>query len=215
MTSQGPQISNVSQQIMANTNRVNTKIDELATTLEGLSLNKDIKEHINNQLAGIIRQVEEEKRKPNMKVKDLEPYEGEKGKLRSWLTAAHLNMENKGIEGEDAKIRFIGGHLKGKAWDWFEPILRERDTLPRASWSERAVRILGSYKEMKKALNQVFGDSDEKRTAAEKPQRLFQERSVTEYITNLTQRAFELLGSPSPPNVPLSSLALLHHPTCL
>jgi hypothetical protein len=104
MTSQGPQISNVSQQIMANTNRMNTKIDELATTLEGLSLNKDIKEHINNQLAGIIRQVEEEKRKPNMKVKDLEPYEGEKGKLRSWLTAAHLNMENKGIEGEDAKI---------------------------------------------------------------------------------------------------------------
>lgn len=150
MTSQGPQISNVSQQIMANTDRMNTKIDELATTLEGLSLNKDIKEHINNQLAGIIRQVEEEKRKPNMKVKDLEPYEGEKGKLRSWLTAAHLNMENKGIEGEDAKIRFIGGHLKGKAWDWFEPILRERDTLPRASWSERAVRILESYKEMKR-----------------------------------------------------------------
>ena len=129
---------------------MNTKTDGLATTLEGLSLNKDIKEHINNQLAGIIRQVEEEKRKPNMKVKDLEPYEGEKGKLRSWLTAAHLNMENKGIEGEDAKIRFIGGHLKGKAWDWFEPILRERDTLPRASWSERAVRILGSYKEMKR-----------------------------------------------------------------
>lgn len=68
-----------------------------------------------------------------MKVKDREPYDGETKNLRSWLTAANLNMENKGIEGEEAKVRFIGGHLKGKAWDWFEPILRERDTTPRLS----------------------------------------------------------------------------------
>jgi hypothetical protein len=90
MTSQNPQ--NVSQQIMTNTNVLNAKVDELAATLEGLTLNDEIKEHIDRQLAGIIKQVDDDKRKPRMKVKDLEPYDGETGKLRSWLTAANLNM---------------------------------------------------------------------------------------------------------------------------
>ena len=172
MTSQNPQ--NVSQQIITNTNVLNTKVDELAATLEGLTLNDDIKDHINQQLAGILRQVDDEKRKPKMKVEDLDPYDGETGKLRSWLTA----------EGDDAKIRFVGGHLKGKAWDWFEPILRERDMLPRSEWSDRAIRILGSFKEMKKALNQVFGETDERKMSAERLQKLYQVRSVTEYITD-------------------------------
>jgi hypothetical protein len=47
--------------------------------------------------------------------------------LRSWLTAANLQIVNKGIEGEERKVRFIGGYLRGKAWNWFEPILRESD----------------------------------------------------------------------------------------
>ena len=36
---------------------------------------------------------------------------------------------------------------------------------------------------MKKAMGQVFGEIDERKTAAEKLQRLRQTRSVTEYIT--------------------------------
>ena len=65
-------------------------------------------------------------------------------------------MDNKGVENDEDKIKFIGGHLKGKAWDWFEPILREKDTVSRADWSDRTERILGSSKESKKALNQVL-----------------------------------------------------------
>ena len=45
---------------------------------------------------------------------------------------------------------------------------------PRSEWSDRATRILGSYKEMKKAMGQVFGEIDERKTAAEKLQRLRQ-----------------------------------------
>ena len=72
-------------------------------------------------------------------------------------------MENKGIEGDEAKINFIAGYLRGKAWNWFEPILREKRTEKKADWSDRTTCILGSYKEMEKAMAQVFGDVDERR----------------------------------------------------
>jgi len=159
-------------------------MEKLTETLGELTIEDDARLLIGRQLAGIMKQVEDEKKRVKVKVRDLEPFDGEKGKLRSWLTAAHLNMENKGVEGDEDKIKFIGGHLKGKAWDWFEPILREKDTLSQSEWSDRTIRILGSYKELKKALNQVFGETDERKAAAEKLQKLYQVRSVTEYITN-------------------------------
>jgi len=48
----------------------------------------------------------------------------------------------------------------------------------------KTTRILGSYKELKKAMGQVFGAIDERKDAAERLQRLRQTRSVTDYITD-------------------------------
>jgi hypothetical protein len=126
--------------------------------------------------------IRQEGSKHDYKVKDLETFDGEKQKPRSWLTAANLQLVNKGVEGEERKVRFISGYLRGKAWNWFEPILGESDEKPRVEWSDRTTRILGSYKEMKKAMGQVFGEIDERKTAAEKLQRLRQTRSyITEF----------------------------------
>ena len=127
--------------------------------------------------------IKQEGNKQDYKVKDLDVFDGKKQKLRSWLTAANLQLVNKGIEGDERKVRFIGGYLRDIAWTWFEPILRESDEKPRSEWSDRTTRILGSYKEMKKAMGQVFGETDERKTAAEKLQRLHQTGSVTNYIT--------------------------------
>ena len=44
MTSQHTQ--NVTHQLITNTNAPNTKVDNLAATLEGLTLNDDLKQHI-------------------------------------------------------------------------------------------------------------------------------------------------------------------------
>jgi hypothetical protein len=133
-----------------------------------------------DQLAGI---KQEGKTTRDYKVKDLETFDGKKQKLRSWLTAANLQLVNKGVEGEEQKVRFIGGYLRGLPWDWFEAILRESDEKPKKEWSDRTIRILGNYNEFKKALGQVFGDKNERQTAAEKLQRLQQTGSVTNYIT--------------------------------
>jgi hypothetical protein len=65
----------------------------------------------------------------------------------------------------------IGRHplrqiLRDLAWTWFEPIVKESFEKPKSEWSERTVRILGSYKEFKKAMGQVFGETNERQTAA-------------------------------------------------
>jgi Retrotransposon gag protein len=103
-------------------------------------------------------------------------------------------MENKGIEGDEAKINFIALYLRGKAWNWFEPILCEKEPKKKTdcNWSDRTTRILRSYKEMEKAMAQVFGDVDEQKTAAKQMQKLQQTRSVTEYITGFQMIASNL-----------------------
>lgn len=103
MTSQSSQ--NVTHQLITNTNALNTKIDNLATTLEGLNLNDDIKQHIDQQLADIIQQTRNNNtRKHEIEIKDLERYDGESQNLRSWLTAANLQWKTKELKGTKPRI---------------------------------------------------------------------------------------------------------------
>src|SRR5882762_1065118 len=180
MSEQQQQQASFTQHLVNNNNVLNKKVDKLAEALEALTIGDDIKEYIGAQLAGI----RQEGSRQDYKVKDLVTYDGKTQKLRSWLTAANLQLVNKNVEGEERKVRFVSGYFRGRAWDWFEPILRESDERPRTEWSSRTTRILGSYKELKKAMGQVFGAIDERKDAAEKLQRLRQTRSVTDYITD-------------------------------
>ena len=117
-------------------NMLNKKVDKLAETLADLTLGDDLRDYVSEQLVGI----KQEGKTHEYKVKDLKTFDGKKQKLRSWLTAANLQMVNKGIEGEERKVRFISGYLRGRAWNRFEPILRESDEKPRKEWSDRTTR---------------------------------------------------------------------------
>jgi Ty3 transposon capsid-like protein len=64
-------------------------------------------------------------------VRKIKPYDGESQSLRSFLTAIELQMENDGIVGSDNKVKYVGNYLEGKAWNWFEPIVRERNQFQR------------------------------------------------------------------------------------
>jgi hypothetical protein len=158
----GDQQTSLSQHLVSSNNALNKKVDKLAEALENLTLGDDLKEYINHQLAGI----KQEGGRSDFKVKDLDIFDGKNYKLRSWLTAANLQLLNKGIEGEERKVRFVGGYLRDLAWTWFEPIVKESFEKPKTEWSDRTVRILGSYKEFKKAMGQVFGETNERQTAA-------------------------------------------------
>ena len=87
--------------------------------------------------------------------------------LRSFLTAIELEMEDEGIVADEAKVKYVGRYLRDDPWEWFEPIIRERNEIKREDWSPRAERIITSYNEMKKAMKQALGDIDERKTAAQ------------------------------------------------
>ena len=176
---------NLTDQLVNNTNAINGKVDELASALGGLSIGADVRRTIDRQLEEIkeTMQGNNMNQEKSLKLKPLDHYDGVSRSLRSWLTEADLHMENKNIVQDGARVRFVGGHLKGKAWDWFEPFMRERGEKPKIEWSDRTTRVLGSYREMRKAMGQVFGDIDERKTAARKLQKLRQTHSVRNYIT--------------------------------
>jgi hypothetical protein len=101
MTEQQQQ--SLSQHLVNSNNALNKKVDKLAEALENLTLGDDLKDYIQQQLAGI----KQEGARPDYKVKDLDVFDGKKQKLRSWLTAANLQIVYKGIEGEERKVRFV------------------------------------------------------------------------------------------------------------
>ena len=156
---------------------LNIRIEEIIAGLGALSLEDSERASVTQQLKGL------KNRGLGVKLKPLEHYDGKKP-LRSWLTAASLHMESNGIIDEKSKIVFIGSHLTGNAWNWFEPFMRERDTRSEDEWSDRTTKVLKNYKELRKAMEQVFGDIDERKTAAIELQQLRQTTSVRQYITD-------------------------------
>jgi Retrotransposon gag protein/Zinc knuckle len=156
---------------------LNNKIETIIAGLGGLSLDDDDRGIVTQQLRGL------KNRGLGVKLKPLEHYNGKSRPLRSWLTEASLHMESNGIADDKSKIVFIGSHLKDNAWSWFEPFMRERDTKQETEWSDRTTKVLKNYAELTKAMGQVFGDIDERKTAATKLQKLRQVSSVRQYIT--------------------------------
>jgi hypothetical protein len=163
------------------------KIEDLAKALETLSIEDDVKEIIE----GHLRELKKDTVKPP-KIKDLVVFDPSKQKLRSWLTVADNFVYNQRLEGEENKVRAVGSYLRELAWDWFEPVLNEANNAPRTEWEARTRRIMGNYREFKKALGKVFGQIDERKTAAEKLARLRQTTSVTLYMTEFQTIASNL-----------------------
>ena len=169
------------------TTSVGRRVDTLMRALGGLSLEEGDREIIE----GHLREIRGETVKPP-KIKDLITFEPNKQKLRGWLTAADNFVYNQKIEGEENKVRVISSYLRGQAWDWFEPVLNEANNRSKTSWEDRTMEIMGNYREFKKALGKVFGDVDERKTAAEKLAKLKHTTSVTAYITEFQTIASSL-----------------------
>jgi hypothetical protein len=178
----------IEYQIARGVNNLNDRVDQLAEAVKKLDMNNDERQMFSQQLADIndeVRQLRNHggSRERYIKPRKIKPYDGESQTLQSFLTAIELQMENDNVTEDDKKVKYVGNYLEGKAWYWFEPIMREKNTKPKSEWSERTRRILSSFGEMRKAMRQVFGDIDERTAAAQKLQNLRQTRSVREYIT--------------------------------
>ncbi|KAH8172318.1 hypothetical protein LIA77_06573 [Sarocladium implicatum] len=96
-----------------------------------------------------------------------EPYDGVRGDVRSFLTQAKAYlMVNQTINTATGKILCIGNLLSGKAFEWWEPTLRDfLDNESDALREEETNDIFRSYESFEEKLKNAFGDPDEERTA--------------------------------------------------
>ena len=177
------------QHLVGSITEIDSKVDNLAKTIKEMEMGENVKQVLEMQMAGLRHQIQQGAlgTKGRSKAKKVKPFDGKSQPLRSFLTAIELEMEDEGIVEDEAKVKYVGRYLRDDAWEWFEPIIRERNEVNREDWSPRAKRILTSYSEMKKAMKQALGDIDERKTAAQELQKLRQTRSVREYITKFQQ----------------------------
>jgi hypothetical protein len=177
------------QQIARGVNHLNGEVEKLAEAVQRMVMKDDERQMFSQQIAAVEEEIRNLRnnngtRERHYKPRQIKPYDGESQTLQSFLTAIELQMENDGVTDNEKKVKYVGNYFIGKAWYWFEPIMRERNAKKKEDWSDRTKKILSSFKEMKRAMQQVFGDLDEKAVAAQKLQSLRQHRSVKEYITD-------------------------------
>jgi Retrotransposon gag protein/Zinc knuckle len=123
-----------------------------------------------------------------------EPYDGQKGNVRSFLTQAKAYLRvNSAITGPAAQILCIGNLLTGKAFEWWEPTLRDYlDHENDAQRDEETNNIFVSYEAFEQYLKTAFGDPDEERTATRHLKNLRQTGSAMHYNREFRRYASKL-----------------------
>jgi hypothetical protein len=101
------------------------------------------------------------------KVEPPEKFDGKRSELRSFLTYAKLYLTFKEhlFLNEAKKVLVVAAFLKGQAFEWFEPRIRdylENDAKDRKSATDE---LFATYDNFAKELKSVFREVDEKRLA--------------------------------------------------
>src|SRR5579871_4577319 len=115
-----------------------------------------------------------------------EPYSGERGKLQSFITQARLyiNFHRASLPEEKDKVLCIANLLKGKAFEWFEPHMRNYLEGSEENWSAETKKYFiqpNGCEALINELKDVFGDVDEERVAERQMQQLQQTGSAASY----------------------------------
>jgi hypothetical protein len=119
------------------------------------------------------------------KVEPPEKFDGKRSELRSFLTHAKLYLTFKEhlFPNEAKKVLAVAAFLKGQAFEWFEPRMRdylENDAEDRESATDE---LFATYDNFAKELESVFGEVDEKRSAERELRMLKQTTSAKQYAT--------------------------------
>ena len=114
-------------------------------------------------------------------------YHGERTKLRSFLTQMDMQLRLINCVEEADRVIYASTYLRGQAFEWFEPYVREFNDKPQKDWGDVTKEIFASYKMFKKKLEQTFGDIDAARTAERRLDRLRQTGSASVYAAEFQQ----------------------------
>ncbi|KAJ5105138.1 Retrotransposon polyprotein [Penicillium alfredii] len=126
-----------------------------------------------------------------IKLPKAESFDGTRSKLRGFLTQMdmHLDMNRGRLVNDAAKVIFVSSYLRGQAWDWLEPYIREYYEKTPDAWSAMAQGIFSRYSSFRQLLERTFGDIDAKATAERKLARTRQTTSATAYVAEFMAHA--------------------------
>jgi hypothetical protein len=77
----------------------------------------------------------------------------------------YLDLNKGKLYNDASKVIFVSTYLRGQAWDWLEPYIREYYEKNPTEWSTIARNIFGSYASFRRHLEKTFGDIDAAITA--------------------------------------------------
>jgi hypothetical protein len=123
------------------------------------------------------------------KLPKAEPFDGTRAKLRGFLTQMnmHLDANKTKLPSQADKVIFVATHLRGQAWNWFEPYIREYYEKQSNEWSTITRNIFTSYAGFRRYLEQTFGDIDAEATAERRLKQLRQTTSASAYFSEFYQ----------------------------
>ncbi|KAJ5239577.1 hypothetical protein N7468_004196 [Penicillium chermesinum] len=147
----------------------------------------------NAQLEGMLSQLQEQimelekQRLPQIKPPKPDFFEGHRGKLRAFLTQMDMQLRLVNFQSEVDKVMYASTYLRGQAFEWFEPYIRDYTDKPSKDRDEATKEVFASYSNFKKKLEATFGDVDATRTAERRLRRLRQTGSASVYTAEFQQ----------------------------
>lgn len=124
-----------------------------------------------------------------LKMKEPEPFSGDREKARGFLTQirAYQRFHLADNTSDARRVEHAASYLRGQAWSWFEPRMREYQHNPEEPENDETRAIFSSYDEFEERFLKVFGDNDEERKAERELARLKQVKSATAYAAAFRQ----------------------------
>jgi hypothetical protein len=125
----------------------------------------------------------------------IEKFTGERAKLGYYLLQLKtvFRLRPQKYPNSVSKVLFASMHLKGAAYEWFEPTLKDYlETNDAANREQETTNIFGSFANYEVALQQVFGTINEERAAARTIHRIKQRGSAAQYYSQFNAVASKL-----------------------
>ena len=92
----------------------------------------------------------------------------------------------------------MAAYLRGEAFDWFEPRIKEFLKLGIEGSSEDTIKIFQNYEQFTKKLQATYSDVDEERTTERKLKALRQKESGSKYTSEFKQISLKLYWPDKP-----------------
>jgi hypothetical protein len=106
---------------------------------------------------------------------------GKPEELQSFITRARMHLIMRGITDEAVKVVIISARLKGAAFDWFEPKLRDYMEYSPEKREKETRKIFGNFELFLETLKEVFGEVDPEHTAERQLRQLKQTGAANSY----------------------------------